>query len=297
MKSRTLRSPTRRRRVSPHRWDKRLKRRLGYYEARKRLWRRTFKAFSRPTDVFLIGHTKSGNTWVAYMIAVLLSRDREEKVTLANVAEFVPFVHSRDHRVMKYRHLADPRIFRQEYPCYPALYQRVIYLVRDPRAALVSLWHMFLVAGDAPDTPIDSFLEQYMEHKGSFEWWNRDLERWDRQVAWWSERARWDEGVLVVRYEDLVRDRAGSVARIATFLDAGSNEADIELAVSRGDFRAMQELEDKHGAEAYIGFDPGKERFVRKGEIDGWRSELPPELAAAIEREFGPVMREFGYLP
>lgn len=296
MNSRTTRSPARRRRVNPYRWDKRLKRRLGYYEARRRLWRGAFKAFSRSSDVFLIGHTKSGNTWVAYMLAVLLSRDYDGNVTLANVADYVPYVHSRDHKVMKYGHLADPRIFRQEYPCYPDLYQRVIYLVRDPRAALVSLWHMFLVAGDAPDTPIDSFLEQYMEHKGSFEWWNRDLERWDRQVAAWTERAARDDRVLVVRYEDLVRDRAGSVERLSTFIDAGCSEADIELAVARGEFGAMQALEDKHGAEAYLRFEPGKERFIRKGEIDGWRTELTPELAASIEREFEPVMRKLGYL-
>ncbi len=279
------------------RWDKRLKRRLGYYNVRRRLWRRVFERFRRATDVFLVGHPKSGNTWVAYMLAVLLSRDRDRHVNLGNVRHFVPPVHGRDHKVIRYRQMPDPRVFRQEFPCYPDLYRRVIYLVRDPRAALVSFWHMFLVMGDTPGTSLDSFLEQYMAHDGCFDWWNRDLERWDRQVEAWFDRAESDPGVLIVRYEDLVGDRAASVERIARFLDAGATAEDIAMAIERGDFSAMRRVEELHGTEAYRTRDPRGERFIRRGLTDGWRDELAPELARMVERELGPVMHRLGYLP
>ena len=89
---------------------RRLKRRSGYYEARRQRRRAPFERALRPTDALLVGHPKSGNTWLAYMLAILLFPDREEDITLASVGDFVPFVHGHDHRIARYGHLADPRV-------------------------------------------------------------------------------------------------------------------------------------------------------------------------------------------
>ncbi|MFQ5530433.1 MAG: sulfotransferase domain-containing protein, partial [Gemmatimonadota bacterium] len=130
------------------RWFGRTKRRLGYYEVRNRLREPGFRRCLRPTDVFLVGHPKSGNTWLAYMLAVLLSGERDHEVNLYNVGDFVPFVHGRDHEISKWEHLRNPRVFRNEYPLHRRLYPRILYIVRDPRSVLVSFWHMYRVMFD-----------------------------------------------------------------------------------------------------------------------------------------------------
>lgn len=38
------------------------------------------------------------------------------------------------------------------------------------------------------------------------------------------------------------------------------------------------------------------ERFFRKGRAGGWKTDVPPELVAQIERDHGAVMRRLGYL-
>lgn len=250
----------------------------------------------RETDVFLVGHPKSGNTWLAYMLAILLRRDREERVTLANVGEFLPYVHGRDYRIRRYEALPDPRIFRNEDPQYPDLYPRTIYLIRDPRAALVSLWHMYRTMFDAGELTFGRFLDQYMRSDGIFDWWNSNLVRWDHQVSRALDQSEDDPAVLVVSYEDLVRDRGRGMKRIAGFLELGDEDEALDLAVRRGAFDAMRNVEDRHGAEAYRGRARGEGKFVRVGRIDGWRDEISPELADRIGGEFGPVMRRAGYV-
>jgi hypothetical protein len=269
---------------------------LGYYAARRRWREGRFRAALRPTDTFLVGHPKSGNTWLAYMLAVLLFPDAGERITLANVGDFVPFVHGRDHRIRRYGRLVDPRVFRNENPQYPDLYPRVLYLIRDPRAALVSLWHMYRTMFDVSDLTLDSFLDQYMASSGIFDWWNSKLVRWDRQVGPALERAETGERIHVVTYEELVGGRERCLEAIAVFLGISPAAGDLSRAVARGAFTAMRLLEEVHGAEAYNGRAAGDGMFVRRGRIDGWREELTGEQDARIVDAFEPVMKRAGYL-
>lgn len=276
-------------------WFKRVKRRLGYYQLRGRVRRGQFRRALRPTDVFLVGHPKSGNTWLAYMLAILLTRDHDHRVTLVNVREYVPFVHGRDHLIARYQGLPDPRVFRNEYPRYWDLYPKIIYLMRDPRAALPSLWHMYQVMFDDRDLTLADFLTQYMAMDGIFLNWNRDLVRWDRQVQSILAEATASDRIHILTYEELVRDRLQCLKRLMRFTGIERSQSDLSLAVDRGAFGAMQALEDRFGAEAYRGKAAGQGRFVRVGKVDGWREDVDAALVARIEEEFAPVMTQVGY--
>jgi len=274
---------------------RRLKTRLGYYEARDRFRRARFRWALRPTDTFLIGHPKSGNTWLAYMLAILLFRDRDDRVTLENVGRYVPFIHANDHHIGEYRRLPSPRVFRNEIPRYPDLYPKVIYIMREPRAVLVSFWHMYRVMYDDDEMSLESFVDQYLATDGIFRTWNYSMPRWDRQVTDWIRQAATSSHVMTLRYEDLVKNRHTCLERLAGFLGIQRPEGDFDLAVARGDFEAMRRNEDRHGAEAYKGKAAGKGRFVRVGEIEGWRREMDPSLARRVAREFASAMALAGY--
>lgn len=251
----------------------------------------------RPTDVFLIGHPKSGNTWLAYMLAIVLFKDRSDEITLSNVGDYVPFVHGQDPRIVEWLHLPDPRIFRNEEPIFPDLYPKVIYVLRDPRAVLISFYRMYQVMLNDQRTTFRSFLDQYLAMDGIFLKWNHGLERWDRQALSWTRRAKSDPRVVVVRYEELVVDRRRVLKRLARFVGISRDQAVFDCAVGRGSFQAMRANEKEHGAEAYRGEIGQRGRFVRRGEIAGWKEELSPELARQIEQAFLPAMKVTGYLP
>lgn len=273
---------------------RRWKQQLGYYDARRHYLRSPFQRALRPRDAFLVGHPKSGNTWLAYMVAIMLLGERSDSVTLRNVGDFVPFVHGRDDKIRRYRRLPDPRLFRNENPQYPELYPRTLYMVRDPRAALVSFWHMYQVIFDDPDLPLDEFIDQYMSMDRIFDTWNSKLERWDHQVETYLRRSETDPRILIVRYEDMVGDRRACLREVAEFLDIPAGA--LECAADRGSFESMRQVEDRFGAEAYEGKAKGEGKFVRIGRTDSWRDEMASAVASRIESEFGRVMQLAGYL-
>jgi hypothetical protein len=284
-------SRRRRRQAAIRRW----KERAGYYRLQRKLRRRPFERALRSTDAFIVGHPKSGNTWLAYMLAVLLFDDADGEVTLANVGAYIPFVHGHDHRIARHAHLPDPRVFRNEDPKFPGLYPKTIFLVRDPRAALVSLWRMYQTMFGDTRLGFGEFLEQYLRGDGIFDWWNSKLVRWDRQVAAALDRVERDPDFLVVSYEEMVRDRGSAMRRIVGFLPIEPPAERIEQAVARGAFDSMRSVEDAHGAEAYRGRAKGEGRFVRVGRIDGWRDEIDPSHAERIAEVMGATMRRAGY--
>jgi sulfotransferase family protein len=263
-----------------------------------RQWRRPgrFQTVVRPTDVFLVGHPKSGNTWMAYMLGIVLQNDRSGRVTVSNVGRFVPYIHGQDWRIEEHWQLHDPRVFRNECPVYPELYPKTIYLIRDPRAVLVSFYDMYKVVSNDSSTSFDSFITQYLASTGIFEYWNRGLQRWDRQVTTWVERARLVSTILTVRYEDLVNDRAATLSRILVFAGVPFDADDLSTAIARGSFQAMKENEAQNGAEAYRGEAGQRGRFIRRGITDGWKEEMPHHLARKIEEVFAPAMATAGYL-
>lgn len=263
---------------------------------RREAWHdaRIFRRHVRRTDVFLVGHPKSGNTWLAYMLAILLRKDREGAVTLKGVGRYVPTMHAADSKIATHGDLPDPRVFRNELPLFPKYYPRVLYLMRDPRAVLVSYYHMYRAFFGDAGRSFEDFLQEYLTHGGIRDWYPH--ERWDRQVLGWLHRAERDPGVTIVRYEDMVRDRRATLEAVARFAGISFGEEDMAGAVARGSFEAMQRDEEEHGAESFTPEQEERGRFVRRGSAVGWKDEMDRRLAEQIEKAFAPAMRKAGYL-
>lgn len=253
-----------------------------------------FQRNLRHTDVFLIGHPKSGNTWMAYMLAILFHKDNEHKVTLKNIGSYVPVIHAKDSGLAEYSNFPDPRIFRNEMPEYPELYSKTIYLTRDPRAIIISYYHMYRTFCDDTEMTLQAFVEDYIKN-GCIKKWEPKLVRWDRQVLTWLGRAKNDESVMIVKYEDMVNNRSKVLKEVAEFVDIPYTKDDLALAISRGSFEKMKKDEKKHGAESYPGEIGKRGRFIRRGKIDGWKDEMDFDIAKQIVTEFALAMKAADY--
>lgn len=254
-----------------------------------------FRNFVRPTDLFLVGHPKSGNTLMAYVFAIVVFKDFDKRINLANINNYVPGIHFEDSAIEKYSMLANPRVFRNEVPIYPQWYPKAIYVVRDPRAVLVSYYHMYRTIFNDTTTSVAEFVDEYLRN-GNIRRYEPQITRWDRQVSVWLRRAERDRRILIVPYEKIVKNKPEVLKRVLAFAGIGCSDKLFDHALERSTFEAMRKTEEEFGEENYPGEIGKRGRFIRKGQIAGWREELPAESVRAIEREFGPVMRDMGYL-
>lgn len=257
--------------------------------------KRLFQRHLRSSDVFIVGHPKSGNTWVTYMLATVLYKDYEHRLTLVNLKEFIPFIHGEDDKIAHFPKLPDPRIFRNEYPVYPELYPKTIYLVRDPRAVLVSYYHHYRTVTNDMKRTLRDFVEEYIVY-GCIRNFDISIVRWDRQVLEWIRRANKDGCTMIVKYEDMAHDRQRVLKKAVEFIGIPCAEEDVALATARGSFAAMRADEEQHGAESYPGEIGTRGRFIRRGKADGWREEMPSDLGETIEDKFRGAMEKVGYL-
>src|SRR5438874_11935634 len=88
-----------------------------------------------PDDVFLVSYPKSGNTWVRFLIANLIS---DIPVTFLNIEQRIPSIYILPDRAL--RAMPKPRVLKS-HECFVPRYRNVIYIVRDPRDVAVSYYH------------------------------------------------------------------------------------------------------------------------------------------------------------
>jgi hypothetical protein len=243
-----------------------------------------FRPTVRPMDVFVCTYPKSGTTWLGYLLANVLKPDPGEVLDLKSFGKYVPDVnlqYTKRGSLAAYAGLPDPRVFLC-HAAYDAELPKVVYVLRDPRDAMLSYWHYqrFLTAGY--DQPLADYLRAGKH-------WPCD---WDEHVAGWLLPRR-HPNLLVLRYEDLHADAAGALKAVLALAGVARTDAQIAAAVEASRFDRMRAAEDKGGVHGKAG--GPAERFVRKGQIGSWRDEMTPSDLRILEDRYGEVMRQVGY--
>lgn len=255
---------------------------------------------ARPTDVLITTAPKCGTTWMQQILHQLRTGGDP---SFASLYEVVPWlerkVPGRSFRDVlgDFDRLPDPRVFKTHctYEQTPGTdVARIILTTRDPRDAFVSMMHHLRdmtdesmeMLGGRPATDLDSSLDRWMQRRA-----------WYRNVAgWWPHRD--DPNVLLLRYEDLVRDLPAAVDRILEHLgwtvDAGARARAIEyssfewMAANRDKFTRFTAGEASH-------FKPGG--FIRKGAVGDHAGTLRPEheerILAEARASLEPACLEF----
>lgn len=246
-----------------------------------------------PDDVFLTSYPRSGNTWTRFLIGNLIYQD--EPTTFSNIEQRIPEIYFNSDRRM--RSLPRPRILKS-HECFQPHYPRVIYIVRDPRDVAVSFYHHNIKAGNIPDDyPLDDFIPRFIAAEFDRKWGS-----WLDSVQSWLLLRENHPGFILMRYEEMKRNTAHELARLAAFLDLcrfrqiDASPERLQRAIELSSPERMRELEKQQSADWVLTKKTRADKpFVRTAASGGWKSILSPSSVTAIEAAWGPWMRKLGY--
>ncbi|MFB6273377.1 MAG: sulfotransferase domain-containing protein [Salinibacter sp.] len=214
------------------------------------------------SDIILASYPKSGNTWIRFIWANIVSllelNGRTVDYDFLN-GEFAAEYDIHNYGSFRYNSL--PRLVKTHMPYSRRRFgkNRSLYIIRNPGDVMVSFYeyrlhhrHLKQMTGD-----FKSFIREP----------NHGLEAWCSHVAQWL-----DQATCVLTYEHLKREPFAMMKDTLAQLEITDILDDVlDEAINRADFSSVRQIEEHQGldhlsrSELEDGF-----RFARRGEIDQW---------------------------
>jgi hypothetical protein len=241
-----------------------------------------------PDDTFLVSYPRSGNTWTRFLIANLVHP--QEKVSFLNIERLIPDTSSQSSRALK--RTPRPRIIKT-HQYFDHRYPKIIYIVRDPRDVALSYYDFQRKYRQIDD---GWTLERYVDDFVSGRLISADWGTWAENVTSWISTRGQRKEFLLLRYEDMIKDTASELARIARFLGIEPEPSRLQRAIEMSSADRMRELE-KNEQDQWIATKNRRKDipFVRVAAAGGWRTSLPESCIRQIELAWGDVMTTVGY--
>jgi len=246
-------------------------------------------------DVILNTQPKTGTTWLQVICHFLRGGDANYE----DIYEVVPWhqlAWDVDQNVMDQRGLR-PRIFKSHQLISAEIPGcKYIITIRDPADVLKS-WYSFTKTKPIPELENISTIEEFYESKNCFQ---DDMIMWAGAWDFMREtyQVRNHPDVLVLVYEDMIKDLRSELPRIAQFLDISLDDELIERVLYHSSKPVMLKEVSK-----YSDLWPPKrmalsgrsswptQAYSPKVVKSGWYSTLSPEIIGKVRSDF---IREVG---
>ncbi|KAJ3707991.1 hypothetical protein LUZ61_011696 [Rhynchospora tenuis] len=248
----------------------------------------------RFTDVFVASFPKCGTTWLKAIAFSVIHRNKYDFVShpllRLNPHDCVNFLEllfcEKDQTYLE--SLTSPRVLglHLAYSMLPDSIRssecKIIYICRDPKDALVSLWHWIKNLQDDRSFLFSEAFEIFCE--------GRSLAGpiWKHVLEYWNESLKRPNKILFLRYEDMLADPLESVKRVANFVGHPfTKEEEIEGVIDK--------IVDICSFNKLTGLDVNKKReggdklidinhtFFRKGLAGDWKNHLTMEMAERLD--------------
>ncbi len=280
--------------------------------------------------IWITSYPKSGNTWVrALLSSFVYTKDGKFSFDLLrNISLFPLQQHLRSftnkfwdiEEVSKYWILAQDTINLNnklnflkthnamcKYKNYSFTNEKntlaAIYIVRDPRNIVTSLSNHFSLSIENSKNFLFSESIRLIEPKRKFD---KNVDVFNILGNWGDHYKSWKNykkgKVLIVKYEDLLKDTKSKFLEILTFLsnfmDIKFSEEKIKNVIQTTEFNNLKKLESQYGFfEAAKNINLGNTiKFFNQGKLNDWRKLLDKNIELEITSRFSKEMQELEYL-
>jgi hypothetical protein len=268
-------------------------------------------AKAQRANFLIIGHPKSGNTWLKVMISRLyqLRYDLPES-KLINTDEFarkIPEIPRLAATNGYYSYEGEVgKLLATGAPDNPLRHKPVLFLARNPIDIAVSWYHQFTkrqsrakqeLINHWVENPVDRHTVQMWEFVRHSDIGLPSLIEYQNT---WARNVEELERGMLVKYEELRAEPIPTLHRITRLMGEDFSEEEIRAALEWGSFDNLQKLETKgtfsQGGMKLVNANDPSTFKVRRGKVGGYRDDFDPQQVAELEalvREN--ILPELGY--
>ena len=267
----------------------------------------------RQDDVYVLTFAKNGTTWTQELVWLLendCNFDQAKAVPLDERFPFLDFLMLADFLkdelpqflkadiLKSLQEMPSPRLIKSHFrlcllPDDLVEKCKVVTCLRNPKDTVVSYYHheklvkAYGYTGDFP-TYFGHFMDNLVIYSSYFEYVK---EAWQR---------RNHPNVCLLFFEDMKKDMASSIKKVAKFLGKDVSDEMVEKLLDHLSFNKMKNNPAVNKEEGKkFGFFSGDGHFMRKGEVGDWKNyftdEMNKRMDDAIQKHFKPIGLEFQY--
>lgn len=232
------------------------------------------------SDRYIVSYPRSGNTWLRTILTYLIVPDCE---SLPDAREdLIPGVSIRNSA--RVNRLAPPRLIKS-HSWYQSRIPNAVYLVRDGRDAVISLYHYRITRQGINNITFPDFFQRYLAgHYGHL--WHNNVESWLIQG-----RESLGDKLLIVKFEDLKSNTPQEMSKIVDFLNLDANESEILKAIESSKLDKMRLIEQSRRGEIA---NPDQS-FYRGGKTGQWKDYFTPAIEAQFYGSAARALTMAGY--
>ena len=154
---------------------------------------------------------------------------------------------------------------------------KAIVILRNPKDVLVSFFNFYRMNRAYKfNQDFDTFFQMFLK-KHLF--WG---DYFDHVNSWWPLRHR--ENVLLVKYEDMLRDLEGHVTKMADFCDIQASPKMVTKIADHCKFESMRDNPATNFSYNHKIYDFSKSPFMRSGTVGGWKRYFTRQQSQLIDQ-------------
>ncbi|KAK3407375.1 cytosolic sulfotransferase 5 [Eucalyptus grandis] len=254
---------------------------------------------AQPSDILLVTSPKSGTTWLKAVLFSLLNRakysdldsQQPHPLLTQNPHDLVPFLDVKLYLEQENPDLAafaSPRLFATHLP-FSSLPRSVrdstcklVYLCRNPKDVLVSLWHFTnkVKAKEKGQIPLPECLDKFSRGLSLYGPY------WEHVLDYHKASSEMPGKVLFLMYEEMTEDPHVQLRRLADFLGCPFSEEELKDGTVEGilrmcSFDNLSALEVNKSEKGSLGVE--NKWFFRRGEVGDWGNYMSADMGKRID--------------